>query len=91
MVQSRERERVSNQSTSRLTNQEQLTEQIVSQQDTMQGSVIAKKKELVLLSHKGTKFERIINVANTLLARDYKGFGNQNMNGVIEWNEKNNK
>ena len=91
MVQSKERERVSNQLTSRLTNQEQLTEQIVSQQDMMQGSVIAKKRELVLLSQKGTKFERIINVANTLLARDYKGFGNQNMNGVIEWNEKNNK
>jgi hypothetical protein len=25
-----------------------------------------------------------IDIANTLLARDYKGFGNQAMNGVIE-------
>ena len=24
-------------------------------------------------------------VAKTLCARDYKGFGNQPMNGVIEW------
>ena len=24
-------------------------------------------------------------VAKTLCARDYKGFGNQSMNGVIEW------
>jgi hypothetical protein len=29
------------------------------------------------------QFDREIDVANTLLARDYKGFGNQGMNGVI--------
>lgn len=32
-----------------------------------------------------TRIERIDNeVSNTLMARDYKGFGNQSMNGVIE-------
>lgn len=32
-----------------------------------------------------TRIERIDNeVSNTLVARDYKGFGNQSMNGVIE-------
>lgn len=37
-----------------------------------------------LVSNKGEKFEREIDVANTLLARDYKGFGNQAMNAIIE-------
>jgi hypothetical protein len=27
-------------------------------------------------------------IATTLMARDYKGFGNQSMNGVIEWNKE---
>jgi len=40
-----------------------------------------------LFSNQCGKFEREIDVANTLLARDYKGFGNQPMNGVIESNE----
>jgi hypothetical protein len=40
-----------------------------------------------LFSNQCSKFEREIDVANTLLARDYKGFGNQPMNGVIESNE----
>ena len=38
----------------------------------------------VLLSDKGTKLERKTNIASTLLARDYKGFGNQAMTGVVE-------
>lgn len=38
-----------------------------------------------LVSNKGEKFERETEVANTLLARDYKGFGNQAMNAVIEY------
>lgn len=42
-----------------------------------------------LVSNKGEKFERKTDIANTLLARDYKGFGNQSMNAVIEC--KNNK
>lgn len=36
-----------------------------------------------LISNQGTKFERETEYANTLLARDYKGFGNQAMNAVI--------
>lgn len=38
----------------------------------------------VLVSSKGEKFEKEIDTANTLLARDYKGFGNQAMNAVIK-------
>lgn len=30
------------------------------------------------------QFDKEVDVANTLLARDYKGFGNQGMNGVLE-------
>lgn len=41
-----------------------------------------------LFSKQCTKFNREISVANTLLARDYKGFGNQAGNGVIVKNEK---
>ena len=37
----------------------------------------------VLLSQKGSKFEGYIDNASTLMARDYKGFGNQAMTGVI--------
>ena len=37
-----------------------------------------------LVSNKGEKFERETEYANTLLARDYKGFGNQSMNAVIQ-------
>lgn len=36
-----------------------------------------------LFSNKGEKYEKEIEFANTLLARDYKGFGNQAMNGVM--------
>ena len=36
------------------------------------------------LGQKGTSFEGYSDVAMTLLARDYKGFGNQPMTGVIE-------
>ena len=38
----------------------------------------------VLLSGQGSMFEKETNVATTLMARDYKGFGNQSMNGVLE-------
>lgn len=43
-----------------------------------------------LVSNKGEKFERETEYANTLLARDYKGFGNQAMNAVINIQNKNN-
>lgn len=37
-----------------------------------------------ILSNYATKLEKITDVAGTLMARDYKGFGNQTTNGVIE-------
>ena len=59
--------------------------QTVSRQDTTQESATYRQTEAVLLSNQGTKFEKITEVANCLMARDYKGFGNQVGNGVIEW------
>jgi hypothetical protein len=38
----------------------------------------------VLLSQYGKKIEKQIDIASCLMARDYKGFGNQAMSGVIE-------
>ena len=38
----------------------------------------------ILLSKQATQIDKMINIANTLMARDYKGFGNQGMNGVLE-------
>lgn len=38
----------------------------------------------ILLSNKGTRYEKTIDCAATLMARDYKGFGNQAMTAVIE-------
>lgn len=43
------------------------------------------QKETVLLKDQGMTFYKQTNVATTLIARDYKGFGNQESNGVIEW------
>lgn len=37
------------------------------------------------------QFKKEITVANTLLARDYKGYGNQDMNGVIVFREDDNE
>ena len=51
---------------------------------TMQGGGRQSHIITSLVSNKGEKFEREIDVANTLLARDYKGFGNQAMNAIIE-------
>lgn len=51
---------------------------------TMQGGGRQPHIITSLVSNKGEKFERETEVANTLLARDYKGFGNQAMNAVIE-------
>lgn len=44
-----------------------------------------KERTTILLSHQATKIDKETEIANTLMARDYKGFGNQAMNGVIEW------
>ena len=38
----------------------------------------------VRVSQKGTKFDGYSDIALALLARDYKGFGNQQMTGVLE-------
>lgn len=42
------------------------------------------QKVTLLVSNKGEKFEKKTEFANTLLARDYKGFGNQSMNAIVE-------
>lgn len=38
----------------------------------------------VVVSSQASKFEKKIDIASTLLARDYKGLGNQNGNAIIE-------
>lgn len=37
----------------------------------------------LLLSNQGKKVEKMTNVACAIMARDYKGFGNQAMNAVL--------
>ena len=71
--------------TSQLTTQDELNKQIALRPDTMQESVISKQTEPVLLKEQGRELEKFTDIASTLMARDYKGFGNQGMNGVIEW------
>ena len=51
---------------------------------TMQGGGRQPHIITSLVSNKGEKFEKETEIANTLLARDYKGFGNQAMNAVIK-------
>lgn len=53
---------------------------------TLKRSAPEPEEELttILLSNKGTKYERATECAATLMARDYKGFGNQAMNAVVE-------
>lgn len=58
--------------------------------DTMQGGnrqpCIVEEKEIItgIVSQQEPCWEKATNIANTLLARDYKGFGNQGMNCVVE-------
>lgn len=59
--------------------------QTVSRLDMTVESQICGQRETLLLSNQATQIEKQIDVATTLVARDYKGFGNQPMNGVIEW------
>lgn len=40
--------------------------------------------QTVILKNKGTELEKTTDIATCLMARDYKGFGNQAANGVIE-------
>ena len=58
--------------------------QTVSRQDMTQESVTYRQTEAVLLSEQGRRFEKKTDIATCLMARDYKGFGNQEANGVIE-------
>ena len=58
--------------------------QTVSRQDITLEYQTIKQTDAVLLSEKGTHFEKFINVATCLMARDYKGLGKQRGNGVIE-------
>ena len=59
--------------------------QTVSRQDMTQELATCGQMETVLLKNQCNDFERHTDIATTLMARDYKGFGNQSMNGVIEW------
>ena len=77
-------EQIVRQSTCVSSPQGQEMSQIVSKQDMTRESRTCRQTEAVLLSGQGTKFEKITDVATCLMARDYKGFGNQLANGVIE-------
>ena len=52
-------------------------------------SQLGEQKEAVLLKEQGSELEKFTDIASTLMARDYKGFGNQATNGVIEWKAEN--
>jgi hypothetical protein len=58
--------------------------QTVSKQGMTQESATYRQTEAVLLTKQGRRFEKKTEIANCLMARDYKGFGNQEANGVIE-------
>ena len=72
-----------------LTNQEKIKSQIASVQDMTKESQLGEQKEAVLLKEQGSELEKFTDIASTLMARDYKGFGNQATNGVIEWKAEN--
>lgn len=40
-------------------------------------------KKTIIVSRK--EISRTTDIATTIMSRDYKGFGNQGMNGVVEW------
>ena len=66
-------------------NQQKEKSQTVSRQGMTQESVICGQTETVLLNY--NRIDKKTDVAKTLCARDYKGFGTgfDTMNGVIEW------
>lgn len=66
-------------------NQKKEKSQTVSRQGMTQESAICGQTETVLLKNQGAELEKKTDIATTLMARDYKGFGNQATNGVIEW------
>ena len=49
-----------------------------------QESQTYRQTEAVLLTDQGRRIEKKTDIATCLMARDYKGFGNQESNGVIE-------
>lgn len=66
----------------------QLNREIACSKTTREGNTRADASDYIietcLLKNKGTEISRLTEKANTLMARDYKGFGNQEMNGVIQ-------
>ena len=64
-------------------NQKNVLFQTASQQDKTEEYPIKSRSETVLLKGQGATLDKQIDIA-----RDYKGFGNQSMNGVIEWNKE---
>ena len=56
-----------------------------SQQSGTRGTWLPRSKSGVKLSNKGSKFNGYCDTALTILARDYKGLGNQQMTGVVEF------
>jgi DNA-cytosine methyltransferase len=66
-------------------NQEEERSQTASRRDMTQESATCGQMETVLLKNQGAELEKKTDIATTLMARDYKGFGNQATNGVIEW------
>lgn len=69
------------------TNREESILPTVSQREKTEVSASTSQRVTVLLKNQGGELERFTDTATTLMARDYKGFGNQITNGVIEiWN-----
>lgn len=60
----------------------------VSEQDMTVVSETARWKEPVYLKSQCGELECFTDIACTLMARDYKGSGNQRGNGVIELHEE---
>jgi hypothetical protein len=67
------------------TNQGESMSQTVSQPELTEVSATTDRKVAVSLKMYGTELSSVRNTACTLMARDYKGFGKQVTNGVIEW------
>ena len=66
------------------TDQKDVKSQTVSKQDMTQELATYRQTEAVLLTEQGRRFEKKTDIATCLMARDYKGFGNREANGVIE-------
>ena len=71
----------------------ELDREIACSKTTREGNTRADASDYitVLLKNKGTELSRETETANTLMARDYKGFGNQEMNAVIQIKNANSK